>query len=111
MLTVDSGITLVVNGTTVASSAVLIAMETSVFEFSWVVISTLEEVDIVEREGAADVDVGVSTSFINIPLPSSHDMQLGTRSKQKFGQISTSSTAKLDDFIKPSMMILTLLVL
>lgn len=54
-------------------------------------MSMLEEVEIVEREEAADVDVGVSTSLMNIPLPSSHDMQLGTRSKQKFGQISTSS--------------------
>ena len=112
MLIVGIGITLVVNGTTVASSAVLIAMETSVFEFSWVVVSTLEEVDIVEREGTADVDVGVSTSLMNIPLPSSHDMQLDTRSKQKFGHISTSSMAKLEDgFIMSSMMILTLLVL
>ena len=110
MLIVDSGITLVVNGATVPSSVVLIAMETSVFEFSWVVVSALEEVDIVEREGTADVEVGVSTSLMNIPLPSSHDMQLGTRSKQKSRQISTSSMAKLG-FIMLSMMILTLLVL
>lgn len=33
MLIVDSSIALVVNGTTVATSVVLIAMETSVFEF------------------------------------------------------------------------------
>ena len=112
MLIVDSGITLVVNGTTVANSVVIIAMETSVFEFSGLLVSMLEGVDIVGREEAADVDVGVRTSLMNIPLPSSHDMQLGTRSKQKSGQISTSSMAKLEaDFITSSMMILTRLVL
>ena len=51
------------------SADVLITMETNVFEFLWLV-STLDVVDIVGTTAVGIVD-GVSTSLIDIPLPSS----------------------------------------
>lgn len=78
---VVNGIVLVVEGTIVATSDMLTGMETSVFEFSSP-NTMLEEVDIVERGEEADVIVGASMSLVNIPLPSSQDIQLGSKSKQ-----------------------------
>lgn len=88
------------------------AVDTKVLEFTGPVSTRDEETDIELEEGEeAEVDVGSRISVINIPLPTSQ-VQLASRLKQKSGQISMSSMAKLrSDVVRPSMMSLTLLAL
>ena len=88
------------------------AVDTKVLEFTGPVSTRDEETDIELEEGEeAEVDVGSRMSVINIPLPMSQ-VQLASRLKQKSGQISMSSMAKLTaDDVKSSIMSLTLLAL
>ena len=73
----------------------------------------LEEVGTENNEEKAEGELGASTSLMNIPLPSPQELvQLGSRSKQNSGQISTSLMEKeVAGSTKPFTTILTLLAL